>query len=170
MKFKAAVAVILAVSFMMAGCGKAETKKAKAEPEKVSETVTEEEESRPEGDFLKLPDEAIDDFNKLASELKSIFPDTKGKLMYGYMGEMLVPTEGGEKDCYLFDYYTYKKKIYTKIATVAMDKESSIVYLLEDDGTYSEAEAEAETEQEQKWCETSTPSLSADTAEDATEE
>lgn len=155
------MAVILAASFLMAGCGKTETKETK-KVKNVSETVSAAEESRPEGNFLKLPDEALDDFDRLTVELKDIFPDAKGKLMYGYIGDVLVPTEGGEKDCYMFDYYTYKKKIYTKIATVAMDKENSKVYLLEDDGSYTEAEIE---EHEKQWCETATPALAVDAAD-----
>ncbi len=167
MKLTKLTAVILAASFILAGCGntnpgakKQSVKKAdtaSSQTGSAAETESDTEESCPEGEFLKLPDEALDAFDQLTVELKDIFPDIKGKLMYGYTGEELIPTRSGEKDCYIFDYYTYKKKIYTKIATVALEKESSIVYLLEDDGTYSEAETDQP--EELKWCETATPAL-----------
>ncbi len=157
MKKRMLTAVVLAAVIVMAGCGKTEKKTEKVNNEPA---VTEAEESRPEGEFEKLPDEALEAFDSLTVELKDIFPDTKGKLMYGYTGEQLIDTESGEKDCYIFDYYTYKKKVYTKIATVAMDKESKMVYLFDEaDGTFSEAETEQN--EEKKWCETATPALAA---------
>lgn len=158
------IAAMLAACLMLSGCG---NKKAESKPE-VKNVTTAETESKPEvqlpeGNFFELPDEALDDFDYLTSALKSIFPDAAGKLMYGFTGEQSIATAYGEISCYMFDYYTYKKNEYTKIAVVAKDTESDHIYLLDEvTGRYTQAVIE---KPEKQWHETATAALMIDIAD-----
>lgn len=160
MNKKAIIAAMLAASIMLGGCGKAQSK---AEVKNTANSTESKAEVKPpEGDFFELPDEALDDFDYLSAALKNIFPDAAGRLVYGFKGEAVISTDDGEKSCYVFDYYTFKKNEYTKIAEVAKDAESDSIYLLDEiSGGYTQAVVEEE-EREIQWHETATPALMLD--------
>lgn len=158
------IAAMLAACLMLSGCG---NKKAESDPEvknvTVTETESEPEPQLPEGDFYELPDEALDDFDYLTAALKKMFPDAAGKLMYGFRGEQTIATAYGEISCYMFDYYSFKKNEYTKIAVVAKDIGSDIIYLFDEvTGRYTQALIE---EPEKQWHEIATAALMIDVAD-----
>lgn len=163
------IAGVLAVCLMFTGCGSKDSTKKKQQVKNTSaETAVTESETDvklPEGIFCEMPDEALDDFDYMSETLKKLFPDTKGKLMYGFKGEKHIYTLDGDKNCYVFDYYSYRKKNYEKIASVAKDMDSDTIYLFDEiTGRYNEAEPETE-KSELQWHETATAALAIDTTE-----
>ena len=175
MKMKLSIiALLLAASLSLCACGgkdsSAKEKKA-PETEKISQTNTEPAESGesvPDGEFTELPGEAEEDFNYVAEVSSKLFPDTKGKKMYGYEGLEEIATADGDKSCYIFDFYTYKSKLYNKVAKIAKDSESSDIYLFnEENGEYELTEL---PQRETDWHEKATAALAADTQNGAVNE
>lgn len=133
---KLIIAVLLSASVSLCACAD----KKKNETSKVSETKTETAvettqgvESLPEGEFRELPVEAVEDFNYVTEVSAELFPEVSGKKMYGYSGMETIETADGSCSCYTFEFYTYKSKLYNKIATIAKDADSSDVYLYNED-------------------------------------
>lgn len=157
------IAAVLAANVSLCGC----SGKTEARPEKVSEKKTETasetvnaEESLPDGVFCELPAEAEADFDYVTEISTELFPDTEGKKMYGYSGLEEIETSDGGKSCYIFEFYTYKSKLYSKVATIAKDSESSDIYLYnEQTGEY---ELTAIPEREPNWCDRATAALAAE--------
>ena len=131
MKARFAVLTVCLAAAMLCGCGKAAEK-----PEKISETAAAEtqapEESLPEETFEKLPEGAEDELGAVSDAAKSAFPDAKGKKMFGFKGTEQLTVGGDATDCYVFDYYVYKSKTYTKVATLAKSMTDETVLLLDD--------------------------------------
>lgn len=135
---KMTVAVLLAASVSLCACAD----KKNTETSKISDTKTETvtaaettqgEESLPDGEYCELPIEAVEDFNYVTEISAKLFPDASGKKMYGYSGLETIETADGSCSCYTFEFYTYKSKLYSKIATIAKDAESSDIYLYNED-------------------------------------
>ena len=174
MKLKAlivAAAVSLSAAMALCSCSDTSSKKA-ATPQKVAETVaettTQGTESLPDTEFTELPDEAEADFDYVTEASSELFPDTSGKKMYGYTGLERIKTADGKKKCYIFEFYTYKSKLYNKVATIAKDLKSADIYILNElTGNYELAEI---PEQEPSWHDQATAALAANTpAADMTE-
>jgi hypothetical protein len=167
-----AVIAVLAAGLMFTSCGKNEAKATKisdanTKTASVSESATESEE--PDGEYFELPEEASEDFDYVTEVSGELFPDAKGKKMYGYEGLFEIETDNGKKDCYVFEFYTYrsKAKIYSKIAEIAKDSESSDIYLYnEETGSYEFTEVPQE---ELGWHDKATAALAVNAQQTAKE-
>lgn len=99
-------------------------------------------------EFMPLPEGAENCLSVLSAKLEVLFPDVPGRRMYGYKGMDIVSPDGSvEHNCYIFDFYTYKKKtdVYTKIATVAQIPDTDTVFVYdEESGKYIESTPESE--------------------------
>ena len=107
--------------------------------EKQAETVVTEQQSPsaaalPREDFSKLPKDDEESLNYLSEAIGECFPDVSGRKMYGFKGVEKVSAGSAEQDCYIFDFYTYRKKTdeYTKIATVAQVPDSEELYVFDE--------------------------------------
>ena len=116
--------------------------------EKQAETVVTEQQSPaatlPKEDFSKLPKDDEESLNYLSSAIEECFPDVSGRKMYGFKGVEKVSAGSSEQDCYIFDFYTYRKKTdeYTKIATVAQVPDSEELYVFDElTGEYTQPAA-----------------------------
>lgn len=156
------IAAMMICCMALGSCGakektKTEEKKAQTAETAAAVSASNEDSSLPEDEFSKLPEEAEEDFDYVSKLTASLFPDAKGKKMYGFKGVEEISTADGTHSCYIFDYYTYKSKVYNKIATLAKDIESSAVFVLsdEDDG-YFTAEL---PEEERHWHDEATANI-----------
>ena len=98
----------------------------------------------PKEDFSKLPKDDEESLNYLSSAIEECFPDVSGRKMYGFKGVEKVSAGSSEQDCYIFDFYTYRKKTdeYTKIATVAQVPDSEELYVFDElTGEYTQPAA-----------------------------
>jgi hypothetical protein len=123
--------IAAAAAFSFSSCSGKQTEKT----EKISETktaaVTEAQtaDSLPTDEFSEIPEEAACELNYVTEISGELFPDASGKKMYGYRGVEEIETESGTRTCYIFDFYTYKSKAYTKIAQIAKASDSSDIYI-----------------------------------------
>lgn len=155
-----AIAVMMISCAALGSCGKkekAEKKKVQTAETAAAVSAQNEDSSLPEDEFSKLPEEAEEDFDYISELSASLFPDAKGKKMYGFKGVEEISTADGTHSCYIFDYYTYKSKVYNKIATLAKDIESSAVFVLSDEESgYCTAEL---PEEEHHWHDEATANI-----------
>ncbi len=132
MKVRVSVIAVCLAAALFCGC----SSKAAEKPEKISETGAAEtaapEESLPEDSFEKLPKGAEGELVAVSDAAHSAFPDAKGKKMFGFKGTEQLELDGVTEDCYIFDYYTYKSKTYTKIATLAKSVADESIFMLDD--------------------------------------
>ena len=134
MKIRVSVIAVCLAAVMFGGCASKPAEK----PEKISETAAAEteapEESLPEDkdSFEKLPKGEEDQLEAVSEAAHSAFPDVKGKKMFAFKGTEQLELDGAEQDCYIFDYYSYKSKIYTKIATLAKSVGEESIYMLDE--------------------------------------
>ena len=160
MKFKALIAVLAVciTAASMCACSAKNEQEAKNMTETAVTTVESAPDvSLPDETFQKLPEEAEDKLNCISAAADSIFPDVKGKKMFGYKGNITVTTADGQADCCVFEFYTYKKSEYTKVASIAQTTDGSQIY-------YAEGDSENYTpytkpEKEQEWYERETETL-----------
>ncbi|MBR1724455.1 MAG: hypothetical protein IJ723_05490 [Ruminococcus sp.] len=134
MKARVSVIAVCLAAALFCGC----SSKAAEKPEKISETAAAET-TAPEvtlpadrDSFEKLPEGEEDELVSVSDAAHSAFPDAKGKKMFGFKGTEQLELDGTTADCYIFDYYTYKSKTYTKIATLAKNVADGSVFMLDD--------------------------------------
>jgi hypothetical protein len=158
-----AITAALALSF---GACSDKTASEQVEQVKISQTQTtavsaaETVDSLPSEEFCELPDEAVEDLNYISEISGKLFPDAAGKKMYGYKGLEEIETENGSFSCYMFDFYTYKSKVYTKIAELAKPADSSDVYVFSvESGSYVLSKI---PQSEINWHDKATEALAAD--------
>lgn len=132
MKIRVSVIAVCLAAALFSGCAS----KAAEKPKKISETAAAAtaapEESLPEESFEKLPEGAEGELTAVSAAAHSAFPDAKGKKMFGFKGTEQVEHDGVTADCYIFDYYTYKSKTYTKVATLAKSVADESIFMLDD--------------------------------------
>lgn len=138
------LALICASLIVMCSCS------AKADKQKDTESVqtssaqaADEQKVIPDGDYQQLEEEALPDLDSVTAAADKLFPNAKGRKLYGYTGLCDIGTENGTKSCYIFDFYTYKTKAdtYDKIATLAKADGSQEIFVLdEESGEYIPAQ------------------------------
>lgn len=134
MKIRVSVIAVCLAAVMFGGCASKSVEK----PKKISETATAEtsapEESLPEDkdSFVKLPEGKEGELEAVSDAAHSAFPDAKGKKMFAFKGTEQLELGDSEQDCYIFDYYSYKSKTYTKLATLAKSVEDDSIYMLDE--------------------------------------
>lgn len=131
-----AVGIFLALSLAASMCGcasKSADKPKKSETTTAAATQTEAAESSlPEESFEKLPDGAEKELDTVSLAASTAFPDASGRKMFGFKGMETLTLGGEAADCYVFDYYTYSKKTYTKRGTLAKSIDDESVFMLDD--------------------------------------
>lgn len=132
-----AVRIVLALCLAATMCScssKSEDKPKKSETAAAATSAAAEaaESSLPEEGFEKLPEGAEKELDTVSLAARTAFPEASGVKMFGFKGTEKLTLGEEVADCYVFDFYTYSKKTYTKRGTLAKSLKDESVFMFDD--------------------------------------